>query len=69
MPAKCARCGALFDLSYDLEGVKEGKFEGGWNVPSLSRRKGRLCWECRLRIYPHRAALKAITPQAKHNIA
>ncbi|MDP3881413.1 MAG: hypothetical protein Q8Q31_00860 [Nanoarchaeota archaeon] len=49
MPAKCAMCGELFDLSYDLEGVKEGKLEGGWNTPSLSRIKGHLCWVCRLR--------------------
>jgi hypothetical protein len=48
MPAKCNKCGELFDLSYDFEGLSdESRMIGMLKAVSLSRRKALLCWECR----------------------
>ena len=49
MPARCSRCGAIFDLRYDFEGV------GGDGLSPevfarIARKSDRmqLCWDCRL---------------------
>lgn len=48
MPVKCGRCGALFDLQYDLEkgGDERAMFELLVKV-AAARRKRMLCWSCR----------------------
>ncbi len=46
IPAQCRKCGELFDLSYDLEGISEERL-----VLELTRSvhnpRLALCWDCR----------------------
>ncbi|MBI5804377.1 hypothetical protein HY450_03975 [Candidatus Pacearchaeota archaeon] len=41
LPVQCERCGALFDLWYDLQGDEEGRTSLR-KMPSQS-----FCWKCR----------------------
>jgi len=46
MPARCSRCGAVFDLHYDLEGLDQERL---MEVLLAVRMRGQrmLCWSCR----------------------
>ena len=46
MPEQCSNCGALFDLSYDLEGVSMDRLMAVVLRAKLNG-KALLCWECR----------------------
>lgn len=47
IPAQCRKCGELFDLSYDLEGISEERLMA--EVMKMARKnpKALQCWECR----------------------
>lgn len=45
MPEKCSRCGALFDLGYDL-GTNKERFDEALSALT-ARKKKMLCWTCR----------------------
>ncbi len=45
IPAKCVRCGSLFDLKYDLDGQGDGL--GSERGSKVAARRTRLCWNCR----------------------
>jgi len=47
LPVQCKRCGAEFDLCYDLQGI--GRQGLGFSGTMVSERvlKESLCWECR----------------------
>ncbi|MEK6892765.1 MAG: hypothetical protein AABX07_01040 [Nanoarchaeota archaeon] len=48
MPAKCNKCGELFDLSYDLARANEEiKDFGVLSVLARAKQKALLCWDCR----------------------
>ncbi len=46
IPAQCKKCGELFDLSYDLEGVSNERlvFE---LMRGVRNPRVLMCWECR----------------------
>lgn len=46
IPAQCKKCGELFDLSYDLEGMGEDRYVVEL-LKSTRNPKTALCWKCR----------------------
>ncbi len=50
LPAKCGRCGELFDMAYDLDrGEKEETFVRILSAKRGTMRRTLLCWDCRLK--------------------
>ncbi len=48
MPEQCRKCGQLFDLSYDLEGINTERIMAELLRVKLGG-KMLLCWKCRNR--------------------
>jgi len=46
IPVQCQRCGAIFDLSYDLEGFSE-EHSMAELLQLKHKKKNLLCWKCR----------------------
>jgi len=46
IPVQCQRCGAIFDLSYDLEGFSE-EHPMAELLQLKHKKKNLLCWKCR----------------------
>jgi hypothetical protein len=48
MPAKCNKCGELFDLRYDLaRSSEEIKGFSVFTALAKTKQKASLCWDCR----------------------
>lgn len=45
MPARCSRCGTLFDLQYDMD-VRE--MDEVWSKKAKVAARMKLCWGCRV---------------------
>lgn len=48
MPAKCVKCGGVFDMSYDYKNESDESLAGLPEKEAIAKKVSKLlCWECR----------------------